>query len=370
MTELRRRQWGQIGRSYATSFFFAFIVTLALKGPLHNPSPLLGTFTFGFPFGTVMTLAHILGVDKLRTRSFLISLVLRGVGYFAVIGVSFAISMWLYLWLQFQVPPLSADIAELMARILFAPFTILCASLTLLVVLAISSGYAISRMMGPGVLGNWVRGYYHNPREEERIFMFLDMKDSTTLAEKLGHLRFSALVRDFFHDLTNPVIETKCEVSHYIGDEAVLTWRMNRGLEKANCVRLFQLMRRQIEGRRDYYLKQYGIVPDFKAGLHCGSVVATEVGEIKSEIVFHGDVLNTAARIQGLCNAFDAELLISEDLAARLVLPADLRTTSLGPQLLKGKEHAVGIFRIDPSSKVPSDATARVEPAPAGTLVR
>jgi adenylate cyclase len=35
-----------------------------------------------------------------------------------------------------------------------------------------------------------------------------------------------------------------------------------------------------------------------KAGAHVGRVVATEVGTIKSEIVFHGDVVNTTARVQ------------------------------------------------------------------------
>ena len=104
--------------------------------------------------------------------------------------------------------------------------------------------------------------------------------------------------------------------------------------------------RRPLARREPYYRKRYGLVPAFKAGVHCGMVVATEVGEIKSEIVFHGDVLNTAARIQGLCNSAGEDLLLSEDLAAKIVLPPTLQAAALGEHELKGKERAVGIVAV------------------------
>lgn len=178
--------------------------------------------------------------------------------------------------------------------------------------------------------------------------MFVDMKNSTTLAERLGHLKFSALVRDFMSDLTRPVLETRGEVSHYIGDEAVLTWQMRRGLTQSNVIRCFYLMESQIAKRADYYRAAYGLVPEFKAGAHCGMVVTTEVGEIKSEIVFHGDVLNTAARIPSLCNEFGHTFLISEDLAALVSPPPGSAFLPLGRHLLKGKVRELGILAVVP----------------------
>ena len=44
----------------------------------------------------------------------------------------------------------------------------------------------VSRKFGSGVMLGLLMGRYHNPREDERIFMFLDLKASTTHAEKLG----------------------------------------------------------------------------------------------------------------------------------------------------------------------------------------
>jgi adenylate cyclase len=214
----------------------------------------------------------------------------------------------------------------------------------------------LDRKLGPGVLFNWLVGRYHRPREQERVLMFLDIRGSTRLAEQLGHLRFSALVRDFFNDLTSPVLETKGEVSHYIGDEAVLSWTMPRGRANANCVRCFYRVREVINRAQQRYREAYGLVPDFKAGLHCGPVVITEVGVVKSEIVFHGDTLNTTSRIQAMCNTLDCELLASGELMAQLDLPGDIGVRDMGTHLLEGKHREVRLFCLSPTGTGPQEA--------------
>lgn len=62
----------------------------------------------------------------------------------------------------------------------------------------------------------------------------------------------------------------------------------------------------------------YGLVPEFKAGAHSGEVIAAEIGDLKKGIVFSGDVLNTAARIQGECNRLGRRLLVSRELMEQL----------------------------------------------------
>jgi adenylate cyclase len=205
----------------------------------------------------------------------------------------------------------------------------------------------IARKLGPRVLLDWLLGRYYSPRVEERIFMFLDMRDSTAIAESLGDLRFSALIRDFFDDLSGPIIETYGEVSHYIGDEAVLTWRPERGLPEARCLQCFFRFQFVLEQRSTHYVKQYGFVPQFKAGVHIGSVVATEVGKLKSEIVFHGDVLNTAARAQTICRELGANLLVTGTLTDRLPSVSWLKLADVGEIALKGKATPVALIRAE-----------------------
>jgi adenylate cyclase len=87
-------------------------------------------------------------------------------------------------------------------------------------------------------------------------------------------------------------------VSLYIGDEAVITWTPKQGIRDSNCVLVFFRMREAVAARAGHYTRRYGLVPEFKAGLHIGPVIATEVGEVKSEIV-------GARRLKGKANELE-----------------------------------------------------------------
>ena len=204
----------------------------------------------------------------------------------------------------------------------------------------------VKTKIGGRVLLNLILGKYHNPRVETRVFMFLDMKDSTTHAENLGHIKFSSLIQDSLNDLTNAIIEHKVEVYQYVGDEAVLTWNPKEAFQNANCLQAYFTFMSTLNGKKEYYENTYGIVPFFKAGVHLGDVTVTEVGVIKREIAYHSDVLNTAARIQGKCNDFDAELLISEDLKNKLGDQKYYLVELIGGISLKGTQLPTNLFKV------------------------
>ena len=205
----------------------------------------------------------------------------------------------------------------------------------------------MNNMYGPGILYNLMMGKYHRPKEEERIFMFLDLKSSTTYAERLGHVLYSELIQDCFFDLTETVDQHEVEIYQYVGDEAVLTWKVEDGLKDANCINAFFTFDATIQRRADYYFNKYGLVPAFKAGVNLGLVMVAEVGVIKKEIAYHSDVLNTAARIQGRCNEFSKQVLISEALKKRLQLPIEMKTEMMGTLILKGKKEKITIYSVE-----------------------
>ena len=204
----------------------------------------------------------------------------------------------------------------------------------------------ISNMFGPGILFKLISGRYHHPKEEERIFLFLDLRSSTTYAERLGHVRYSELIQDCFSDLTTAIEQHKVEVYQYVGDEAVLTWSIKNGIEDNNVIKAFFTFEASIQRRADYYFNKYNLVPVFKAGANCGVVMAAEVGVIKKEIAYHSDVLNTAARIQGRCNDLGESLLISDALKERLQPDPGYSIDPPGLHMLKGKKMHINIFRV------------------------
>ena len=143
----------------------------------------------------------------------------------------------------------------------------------------------INHLLGEGVLWKFIRGKYHKPREEERIFMFLDMKSSTTIAEQLGHVRFYTLLNELFHEISQPVLQTKAEIYQYVGDEVILTWDMEHGLRNSNCLKSFFMFRESLLRNSGNYFKNFGVRPEFKAGLHFGKVVSAQIGDLKREIL-------------------------------------------------------------------------------------
>jgi adenylate cyclase len=204
----------------------------------------------------------------------------------------------------------------------------------------------INNLLGEGVLWKFVLGKYHKPREEERIFMFLDMKSSTSIAERLGHVRFYTLLNELFHEISQPVLQTKAEIYQYVGDEVILTWEMEHGLRNSNCLNTFFMFQEGLLRKSENYVKNFGVKPEFKAGLHFGKVISAQIGDLKREIVYNGDVLNTTARIQNECNKYQRDCLVSGSLMNRLKQINGFQWERMDAVTLRGKETEVELFSV------------------------
>ena len=204
----------------------------------------------------------------------------------------------------------------------------------------------VSENLGQNVLLNFFTGKYHKPISETRIFMFLDMKSSTTIAEELGHIKYFELLKSYYFDLSDAIIKNEGEVYQYVGDEIVMSWKFSKGIKNNNCVNCFFDMKAALEKKQEYYLKTYGIHPEFKAGIHFGEVTIGEIGVLKKDIFFTGDVLNTTARIQSLCNKYSVEFIASKKLIEHLNLGKNYSLSALNTEKLRGKTKLVDLVAI------------------------
>ena len=245
-----------------------------------------------------------------------------------------------------QASPLSVEVGQGVASFMYSAdflkqfLTWGLVMIGTIIVLSVNDKY------GQGNFRDMLAGRYFQPREEERIFMFLDIKGATTIAEKIGAQKYFYFLQDFFNDATSPILQTKGEIYQYVGDEIIISWRMNNGIEQANCVECFYAIQTTILNNQDHYLEQYNCIPVFKAGLHYGKIMVGEMGRVKKEITFSGDVLNTASRIQMECNRRNVSLLASDQLLSILPLPDYMTPKSLGNIELKGKTEKVNMSTI------------------------
>jgi adenylate cyclase len=204
----------------------------------------------------------------------------------------------------------------------------------------------LRRMLGPNVLLNFFTGRYYTPVEEERIFMFVDIVSSTTIAEKIGNLNFHVFLNDFFYDITDAILSAKGEIYKYVGDEIIVSWRVSDSISNNRCIQSFFEIKQSVEKKKQTYLNKFGFFPYCRAGLHCGPVIVGEMGDFKREIAFLGDTVNTTARIQEACKEYGADLLVSAELLNKLQIPRDYKVTSLGEIRLKGKDKPMELFDI------------------------
>ncbi len=212
---------------------------------------------------------------------------------------------------------------------------------------------------GQGVFLRLLQGKYHRPKVESRIFMFLDIRSSTTLAEQLGHVRWFELLNQFFTDITEPIIDTHGEIYQYVGDEIIIHWDLENGLRQNNCIQCFFEIKRKIESLAEGYQQRYGVVPRFKAGLHYGQVTIGEIGKIKKDIVFSGDVLNTTSRIQDLCNTYETDLLASLEVIEKLKDTLGLFINPVGFIELRGKQVPVSLFAVTTTHEKGMDSSEK-----------
>ncbi|MBB4287719.1 adenylate/guanylate cyclase domain-containing protein [Roseospira goensis] len=220
------------------------------------------------------------------------------------------------------------------------------------------------RLIGGRVLTNIVLGRYTRPREETRLFLFVDIADSTAIAHRLGDLETHALISRVFFDLDAVIARYGGEVHRYVGDQVVVTWPLEAGMANGRCLRCALEMRRLLERRALWYRRRFGLAPAVRAGLNGGPVVAGECGDARIEIVYFGDTVNTAARLEQTAKALDRWLLLPTTLADRLPGVPGWRREDLGPVMLKGRDTPVTLCAFEPEAEAaPAPAPGRAAAA-------
>jgi len=172
------------------------------------------------------------------------------------------------------------------------------------------------------------------------------MKNSTGVAERLGPIKFHELLNDFFRDVADAALETSAEIHKYVGDEAILTWPAGRTSIDSDVLTCAFLVRDFIAADREHYRQTYGMAPDFRAALHCGEIVAGQIGDVRREIAYVGDTLNVAARLLDAAKTTTHDVLVSVDLLKQAKLPPDLTALPLPTLTVRGREAPLEISAL------------------------
>lgn len=196
----------------------------------------------------------------------------------------------------------------------------------------------------PGVFFDVLLGKYRVPRTEKRIVMFIDLKDSTPIAEKLGHVDYFKFIRQFIEVVSAALIQHHGRIYQYVGDEIVVSWIYNPKNAR-RCIDALIETRKQIQQRGEIFRRHFDIVPEFRTGIHIGEVTVGEIGVFKKDLAMSGDTMNTTARIRSVCSELNHKFIVSKDVIDTLDLK-DWQSESLGIIELKGKKSGIELFAL------------------------
>ncbi len=303
----------------------------------------LEIFLTGLIFGSLFYVINYISENTvIRRNSFTIIILIKTLLYIlSLILVGFIVD-FIFIWLGL----IEQEQLHFMVKNASHHFILSIILFFLVAIILLNGAIEASRKLGPQEWVNLLVGRYHKPKTEQLIFCFIDLKGSTGIAEDLGHKRYSRFIKDCFYELTPSIKNTRARVYQYVGDEVVLYWPLDAGMKNQNCIKAFYFFIDALKKKKRFFLETYGIEPIFKAGMDLGEVTITEVGDIKRELAFHGDVINTAARLEKKCSKFNSSFLTSGRLASNFNRESNYQFDLMGKVTLRGKNEKVEVYSI------------------------
>src|SRR5271157_5642335 len=161
-------------------------------------------------------------------------------------------------------------------------------------------------------------GTYHRPVIEEKVLLFLDINNSTGLAERLGALQIKSLVGKFLFDISKPITDYGGEIYLYKGYGLIAIWDWREAVRNDKILRALDAVFAAVQREQDSYTLQFGVFPTFRIGVHGGDVVVSEQGDTKRSIGIYGSTINSASRMEDAAKAHGVVCAISGDVAEAL----------------------------------------------------
>jgi adenylate cyclase len=322
-----------------------FFVEGLLKEYLTGPAVHVEYVVAGVLFGAVVGIVNRFAETRwLRRKSFGLIVLIRTALY--VIGLAVVAAIVMAILVATSLWPLDDLIALWRAFTLRYLFAI--GIWIVLMVAGIDFLLEIRRVIGQQNLWRLFIGHYRQPRDEDRVFLFMDLEASTTAAEALGHKLYSQFIQACFEDLTMVALEYEAAIYQYVGDEVILSWPANRVGSQSDSVRAFFSYEAILAEKEGSYMERFGVVPVFRGGIDMGPVTATEIGDLKRDIAYHGDVLNTASRILDLCKERGGRLLVSDRVGDAVAVDPTVRSSWREEVVMKGKQEQTGVHSLEP----------------------
>ncbi len=183
--------------------------------------------------------------------------------------------------------------------------------------------------------------------------MFVDLRNFTGLAEKLGPRETARLLSPFHALLERAIARHRGVIDKFTGDGAMALFGLETDVRTASADALAAAttITRELGEWADALRERNIEPPRIGIGIHAGPVVLGETGKRHVHVVVTGDTVNTASRLEGLARDLGATIVVSDLVftAARSVgdAPWPKAFRRLPAQAIRGRGERVVVWIFD-----------------------
>ena len=308
------------------------VAAIAIGVPLLNAVVLAGYVGLAVGVFEVFFVQSAAG-DRFRALRPVIHLLIYGLVVVAIYLIGIAIV------LAFVAPASDRDL--IIGRIPITLPTVFLISVAAVLVIRVIS------FLGARKLLDLLIGKYQRPIIEQRVFVFIDLKGSTRITERLGPLAARAFISRFLFDISKPITDRRGDIVKYMGDGLIASWSWEQAIADGNVIAAIIDALRKIEARAPAYRKEFGETPEFRCGVHGGEVVVSEQGDLRRSIEYNGDAINIAARLEQKAKEHGLPVIVSREVADRLA-PSGYRFRPISSETVRGISHTIELLTLDP----------------------
>jgi adenylate cyclase len=176
--------------------------------------------------------------------------------------------------------------------------------------------------------------------------VFVDLRDSTAMAE--ARLPFDVLfiLNQFFHEMTKALVATNGHYSQFTGDGLMALYGLHAkepAIGAADALRGAREMLARVDQLNNQLMGSLSQPLRIGIGIHSSEAIVGAMGPPRSQIITAiGDAVNTCARLESLTKDYDCPVIVSRRAAEMAGL--DLRGRKLYEAAVKGRVETVEFY--------------------------
>jgi class 3 adenylate cyclase len=218
---------------------------------------------------------------------------------------------------------------------------------------------ALERHLPPPLVQDVLDGKLvpREPRKQRLTVLFSDLRDYTTLAEKMEPGELVELLNDWFSEATRAVRRHGGLVDKFIGDAVMALFGVpdERPDAAADAVRAALDLREALAALNQRQQVLGGPTLRIGVGIDAGEAVVGFLGShLRQSYTAIGDVVNTASRLEGVTKQHNCDIIISQAVQEEQEQYGVAKTTFLGKVAVKGRRQEVAVYQVDGLRAPPS----------------